>query len=115
LDWLFKNGYNSHMKTVTLTQLKNNFSALMDLVRRGKTSLLVYDRTTPVIKVIYAGGDDAEDGEHSIVAQRLERAGLLKRAPAHKFQWSEVASLRVRPKKKADIVAALLADRAEDR
>jgi len=115
LMWLLFKDYHVRMKIVTLTQLKNNFSALMDLVRRGKTSLLVYDRITPVIKVIYAGGENDEDTEHSIVAQRLERAGLLRRAPSQKMQFSEVSALRVRPKRKADLVAALLANRAEDR
>ncbi len=104
------------MKSVTLTQLKNNFSALVDLVRKGKTSLLVYDRKTPIIRVVYAGGEESEDGETDVVAQRLERAGLLRRAEKRKSDFSKIESLRVTPKnKKADILAAVLAERAEDR
>ena len=104
------------MKAVTLTQLKNNFSALMDLVKKGKTSLLVYERKTPVIKIVYAGHDAAGDDETDGVTLRLERAGLLRRATGTKVALEERQKLRVKPKKRGvDIVAAILANREEDR
>lgn len=104
------------MKIVTLTELKNNFSALMDLVKKGKASLLVCERKTPIIKVVYAGQEDSQDDEHEIVARRLERAGLLKRADAKNAGIEQLRKLRVSPKKKGvDIVGAVLANREEDR
>ncbi len=104
------------MKAVTLTQLKNNFSSLMDLVKKGKTSLIVYERKTPVIKIIFAGQDKSTDEEFDLVAMRLERAGLLKRAGSKPLTPGEIRKLRVTPRnKKADIVAAVLAGRDEER
>lgn len=103
------------MKIVTLTELKNNFSSLMDLVKKGKTSLLVLERKTPIIKVVYAGGGDADDSEHDILAARLERAGLVRRASQKPLELTELRGLRVSPKRKVDILAALLRDREVDR
>lgn len=104
------------MKAVTLTQLKNNFSALIDLVKKGKTSLLVYERKTPVIKIVFAGQDSSINEEYEVAAMRLERAGLLRRAKTTPGSLSEVKKLRVIPKnKRVDIVTAVLAGRDEDR
>ena len=104
------------MKSVTLTQLKNNFSTLMDLVKKGKTSLLVYERKTPIIRVVFAGGENDGDNEHDVVAMRLERSGLLRRAAKRTNNLSEVKKLRVSPRKSnVDAVEAVLANRKEDR
>jgi antitoxin (DNA-binding transcriptional repressor) of toxin-antitoxin stability system len=104
------------MKTVTLTQLKNNFSALIDLVKKGKTSLLVYERKTPVIRVVYAGQENSGGDEDEVVAARLERAGLLRRAPLREAALGDLRKLRVIPAKKGvDVVGAVLSNREEDR
>jgi len=104
------------MKTVTLTQLKNNFSSLIDLVKKGKTSLLVYERRIPVIKIVFAGKESSIGGECEAAAMRLERAGLLRRASSKPGVLGELKKLRVRPKKTGvDIVAAVLAGRNEER
>ena len=102
------------MKSVSLTELKNNFGKLMALVKNGKTSLLVFERDTPVIKVIYAG--DSAAGDDSSLA-RLERAGYLLRAASRdSFSVSELATLRIRPRNpKADVLGALMKNRDEDR
>ena len=104
------------MKTVTLTQLKNNFGSLMALVKNGKTSLLVFERDTPVIKVIYAG-DSGDGGEDNLAIVRLERAGLLQRAEeSTNLSLEELRKLRVVPKRKGvDALKALLDEREEGR
>ena len=43
LDMEDRNGYSSHMKTATLTETKNQLSALIDQVRHGET-ILILDR-----------------------------------------------------------------------
>jgi len=103
------------MKTVSLTQLKNNFGTLMGLVKKGKTSLLVFERDIPVIKIIYAG-DSNDGGKDSLALARLERAGLVQRATENsKISIEEIRKLRMVPKKKVDIVKALLDEREEGR
>jgi hypothetical protein len=104
------------MKNVSLTQLKNSFGSLMALVKNRQTSLLVFERDTPIIKIIYAGALDTE-GDENLAISRLERAGLLQRAGrSSPLSLEEIEKLRVTPKKKGvDIVKALLQDREEDR
>ena len=104
------------MKVVSLTELKNNFGTLMALVKNGKTSLLVFERDTPVIKVIFAG-DSGDDTESNLAVCRLERAGLLQRAETKShLTVDNIKKLRVVPlKKDVDIVKALLSERQEDR
>ena len=104
------------MKSVTLTQVKNNFGSLMGLVRNGKTSLLIFERDTPVIKVVYAG-DSGDGDEDNLAIRRLERAGLLQRAEDNtSLSLEELRKLRVIPKKKGvDVLQALLDERQEGR
>ena len=65
------------MKTATISQTKNNLSALLDRVRHGET-ILILDRNQPVARVVpieSASGKESDDAR----LQRLERAGLLRR------------------------------------
>ena len=66
------------MKTATLTETKNNLSALIDQVRHGET-ILVLDRGRPVARIESAvtGPVDAEGR-----LARLERKGIVRRATA---------------------------------
>ena len=103
------------MKIVSLTELKNNFSALMDLVKKGGGTLLVCERDIPVIKVISATDSRSENSdEHSGLLLRLERAGHLVRGEETK-KSIPIEDLLVKSKKRVDILQALLADREEGR
>lgn len=65
------------MKTATITQAKNGLSALIDRVRGGET-ILILDRGRPVARlepVVAAGPATGR-------LDRLERAGLIRRAVA---------------------------------
>ena len=64
------------MKRATLTETKNNLSALIDQVRHGET-ILVLDRGRPVARLESAVTELASaDGRLA----RLERQGLVRRA-----------------------------------
>jgi antitoxin (DNA-binding transcriptional repressor) of toxin-antitoxin stability system len=101
------------MKIVSLTELKNNFSSLIDLVKKGKETLLVCERDIPVIKVIWAASADS-DREDAGLLQRLERAGHLVRGTSDSKKL-RIQDLTVRPKHKVDLLQALLAERDEGR
>ncbi len=64
------------MKRATLTETKNNLSALVDQVQHGET-ILILDRGRPVARLESALGE-GEDPEGRVA--RLERKGLLRRA-----------------------------------
>ena len=64
------------MKTVTITESKNRFSALIDRVRQGET-VLILDRKVPVARLEPAR-PIPEDGDAATVSQ-MERCGLLRR------------------------------------
>lgn len=63
------------MRTTTITNAKNRLSALIDQVKAGET-VVILDRGTPVARLEPVVGADRSDGR----LQRLERAGLLRRA-----------------------------------
>ena len=66
------------MKRATLTETKNNLSALVDQVQHGET-ILILDRGRPVARLeSVQGGEDDPEGRLA----RLERQGLLRRASA---------------------------------
>ena len=70
------NSYNSHMKRATLTETKNNLSALVDRVRHGDT-ILILDRGRPVARLesVLAATSTSEGR-----LARLERQGIVRRA-----------------------------------
>ena len=64
------------MKRATLTETKNNLSALVDQVQHGET-ILILDRGRPVAKLASVLGDE-DDPEGRL--SRLERQGVLRRS-----------------------------------
>jgi prevent-host-death family protein len=98
------------MKTATLTETKNNLSALVDQVQHGE-SILILDRGRPVARLESALTEGA-DPEGRLA--RLERQGLLRRATAP--LPSEVLRAQPpRPAAGASALQALLAERREGR
>jgi prevent-host-death family protein len=65
------------MKVASITETKNNLSALLDQVRQGETVLIV-DRGRPIARLEPAIVDATEGPEGRLA--RLERQGLVKRA-----------------------------------
>jgi len=97
------------MKKATLTETKNNLSALVDQVQHGET-ILILDRGRPVARLESVLG--AEDDPEGRLA-RLERQGLLRRASAPPPREILLAKLP-KPSGGASALEALLAERRED-
>lgn len=98
------------MKRATLTETKNNLSALVDQVQHGET-ILILDRGRPVARLESVLGEE-EDPEGRLA--RLERQGLLRRgtaSPAHEILSTEP----LRPGNGTSLLEALLAERQEGR
>jgi antitoxin (DNA-binding transcriptional repressor) of toxin-antitoxin stability system len=97
------------MKTATISQTKNDLSALLDAVRQGET-VVILDRTTPIARIdaVY-GPSDAATARR---INQLERRGLLQR-PVKAFP-STLLSARL-PRAKSSVVKALLEERKDDR
>jgi len=67
------------MKTATITEAKNQLSALIDRVRHGET-VVITDRGRPVARLQSVVSDASADPAGRLA--RLERRGLLRRAGA---------------------------------
>ena len=98
------------MKRASITEAKNQLSALIDRVRRGET-VLIEDRGVPVAQLqpVSAGAE----ADQARVA-RLVRAGVLRpaqQAPAPEALAGPLPKL----KRGSSGIAALLADREEGR
>lgn len=98
------------METVTVSRLKNELSAYLRKVRGG-ASVLVYDRDTPVARLVPLAPRAGEGGAEEERFARLEAEGVIRRGrpgpielPPLPPDWPRV-----------DAVAALLADRESAR
>jgi prevent-host-death family protein len=98
------------MKKATLTETKNNLSALVDQVRHGET-ILILDRGRPVARLESVLGEE-DDPEGRLA--RLERQGVLRRASAP-LPRDLLMTTPPRPSGGASALEALLAERRESR
>ncbi len=98
------------MKRATLTETKNNLSALVDQVQHGET-ILILDRGRPVARLesVLGNGDDPEGR-----LARLERQGLLRRVRVQ-LPREILMQKPPRPFGGASALEALLAERRDDR
>lgn len=99
------------MKTASITEAKNQLSALLDVVRKGET-VLILDRNRPIARIEPVTALEGPEAEGRLAD--LERSGLLRRArkPLSK------SFLDAKPPKaqgKASILQALLSERREGR
>ncbi len=97
------------MKRATLTETKNNLSALVDQVQHGET-ILILDRGRPVARLESALGE-GDDPEGRVA--RLERQGLLRRASIPFPR--EILMPPPRPSEGGSVLDALLEERREGR
>lgn len=98
------------MKRATLTETKNNLSAIIDQVRRGETVLLL-DRGRPVARIEPVLAPTAHPDDH---LERLERQGVISRATSP----PPMDLIRQRPpraKGGSSILQALLQERENGR
>ena len=97
-------------RAVKIAELKNRLSYYLRRVRRGE-SILVCDRDQVIARIERVSHAAAIETDEADWIERLERRGVIRRAlgvPSR--QW-----LARRPAVKADVVAALLRERAEGR
>jgi prevent-host-death family protein len=99
------------MKTASISETKNNLSALLDRVRAGET-VLILDRDTPVARLepVRSGDDSGQEARLS----RLQREGKIRRGTG-KPSPAILRSLPLRPASGADLLKALLEEREEGR
>jgi antitoxin (DNA-binding transcriptional repressor) of toxin-antitoxin stability system len=99
------------MKVASISQPKNQLSALIAAVKQSET-VLTMDRDRPVARVEPVGNSDWDDSEGRLA--RLERSGVLKRAkgpPALDI----LDERRSTPKEGVSVLAALLEEREAGR
>ncbi len=99
------------MKVASITEAKNQLSALLDQVRSGET-VVITDRDRPVARLEPVGADDQTDPEGRLA--HLERRGIIRRASV---KPSELLLQKPPPTANdgASILTALLAERDEAR
>ena len=98
------------MKRASITEAKNQLSALIDRVRRGER-VVIEDRGVPVAR-LDPMSDLPQDDEGRLA--RLERAGLARR-PRSAVPRAVVKTPPPRPSGGARLSRAVLDERAEGR
>jgi prevent-host-death family protein len=98
------------MKRATLTETKNNLSALVDQVQHGET-ILILDRGRPVARLASVLGEE-EDPDGRLA--RLERQGALRRALAP-LPREVLMAKPPRASEGTSALEALLAERRDSR
>jgi antitoxin (DNA-binding transcriptional repressor) of toxin-antitoxin stability system len=99
------------MKRATISQTKNQLSALLEHVKRGE-EVLILERDVPIARIVPVHGVGPRD-TGSMLAE-LERRGVIRtgRTPP---DAKLTARLGPPPAARGDILAALLAEREEGR
>lgn len=99
------------MKTATLTETKNQLSALIDQIRHGET-VLILDHGRPVARLVSVLAEESDAPEGRV--DRLERQGILRRAQARK-QAGLFDKPRPKVRKGPGILETLLEERRSGR
>lgn len=108
LDSPFYDGYFSQMKSASITETKNQLSALLELVKQGQT-VIITERDQPIAR-IEPMGHGGPDGDTLLLA--LERKGLVRRA---KGAPSSAIHTESPARSAASILAALDEERSQGR
>jgi prevent-host-death family protein len=98
------------MKKASITEAKNNLSALIDSVKGGSPVLIV-DRGRPVARLEPVSGGPAADDSR---LARLVREGIVRPA-RHRVPGNVLTTKPPRLKKRASGIRALLLERQEGR
>lgn len=87
-------GYNGHiMKLVSVSQTKNQLSALLEQVRQGEV-LVITDHDRPVAKVTAITHDSADAAGQQGWLTQLERKGLVRRGQSGRCTLARPVALR---------------------
>jgi prevent-host-death family protein len=96
------------MKLVNIAELKNRLGFYLRAVRRGEP-VLIRDRDRVIARIEPAGEQAAAGGGERL--GELERRGIVRRGSGR--LTPELLARRVRPRRPADAVGALLREREE--
>jgi prevent-host-death family protein len=99
------------VKKATITEAKNQLSALIDRVRHGET-IVITDRGRPVARLVSALTGAAQDPDGRLA--RLERRGGLRRATAQPPRALIARKLPL-TRSPSGVLDALLEERREGR
>lgn len=99
------------MKRATISQTKNQLSALLELVKRGE-EVLILERDVPIARIVPVESLGRRDDDARLAD--LERRGILRR-PSRRPDPHLMERLGPPPRADGDILAALLAERDEGR
>ena len=97
------------MRKASITETKNRLSALLEVVRRGET-ILIMDRDKAVARLEPVSAESDPETEGWV--RELERSGLARRPRLHP---SKVKLSGPIPRARGSVVDALVADREEGR
>ena len=95
------------MKTVSISVAKNRLSAYLDLVRAGE-SVTITDRGTPVARIVPLEVLAVSDRRYE-----LERRGVIATGAGGRAVAALLDDDPPRPASQVDVVALLIAERAE--
>jgi prevent-host-death family protein len=99
------------MKTASVTEVKNNLSRFLELVRNGET-VVITEHGIPVARIESIRAERNETAEQAKLS-RLERAGVLRRGRGISKKTLSMPLAAV--KKKANAVAVVIEERREGR
>lgn len=99
------------MKIASITETKNQLSALLDKVRHGET-ILITDRDRPIARLEPVGNDEQFDLKGRLA--HLERNGIIRRGSG-KPPKLILEERPPRTSKGTSVLQALLAEREESR
>jgi len=100
------------MRKATITQLKNELSELIEAAKNGEP-VLIFDRNTPVVKMISALSSDVPKEADEAHLAKLERSGLVRRGDPKRFIKILKDNPPVVTKSKVDLVQSIIDERNE--
>ena len=103
-------GYNGHMGTVNIAELKDQLSSFLHRVRAGE-ELVIRDRNLPIAKIVPLHGEDGDPEELSLVASG--HMTLPTKQSDQKMFWSIGGRMKKSAKIAKAIQQAIAADRKD--
>jgi prevent-host-death family protein len=101
-------GYNGHVRSVNIAELKDQLSSFLHRVRAGE-ELVIRDRNLPIAKIVPLHSDDGDPEELALVA-----SGHMT-VPAKQLDQKRFWSIGGRMKKSATVTRAIQQAIAADR
>ena len=105
-----RHGYNGHMGTVNIAELKDRLSSFLQRVRAGE-ELVIRDRNLPIAKIVPLRSEDGDPDELALVASG--HMTLPTKQLDRKRFWNIGGRMKKSPKIAKAIRQAIRADRKD--